>query len=68
MRPIPSASRAQGERTVLTGVLDGFLLLALVLRLRVRPRGAAFFEGRERDPLLPALREGEVFVAMCQQA
>ena len=63
MRPIPSASRAHGDRTALTGVLDGFLFLFLVPR-----REAAFFEGRERDPLLPALREGEVFVAMCGQA
>jgi hypothetical protein len=66
---MPRASRAQGERTVRTGVLDGFFL-ALVrrLRLRLRLRGAAFFEGRERDPLPPDLREGEVFVAMCRQA
>ena len=27
-----------------------------------------FLEERERVPLLPALREGEVFVAMCDQA
>jgi hypothetical protein len=67
MRPMPSASRAQGERTVRTGVFDGFFL-ALVLRLLVRLLGAAFFEGRERDPLPPDLREGEVFVAMCGQA
>jgi hypothetical protein len=67
MRPIPTASRAQGDRTVLTGVLDGFLLL-LWLLLRLLLRGAAFFEGRERDPLPPDLREGEVFVAMCGQA
>jgi hypothetical protein len=57
MRPMPRASRAHGERTVLTGVLDGFLSLVL-----------AFLEGRERDPLLPDLREGEVFVAMFRQA
>ena len=63
MSPMPSASRAQGDRTALTGVLDGFLLL-----LRLLLRGAAFFEGRERDPLPPDLREGEVFVAMCGQA
>ena len=65
MRPIPRASRAQGESTVRTGVLDGFFL-ALVLRLLLRE--ARFFEGRERDPPVPALREGEVFVAMCGQA
>jgi len=59
MSPMPRASRAHGERTVLTGVLDGFLLL-----LRSLLRGAAFFEGRERDPLPPDLREGEVFVAI----
>jgi hypothetical protein len=63
MRPIPTASRAQGDRTVLTGVLDGFLGL-----FRLLLRGAPFFEGRERDPLPPDLREGEVFVAMCGQA
>ena len=63
MSPMPRASRAHGERTVLTGVLDGFLLL-----LRPLLRGAAFFEGRERDPLPPDLREGEVFVAICGQA
>lgn len=62
MSPIPRASRAHGDRTVLTGVLDGFLLL---LRLF---REAGFLEGRERDPLPPDLREGEVFVAMCGQA
>jgi hypothetical protein len=65
MRPIPRASRAQGDRTVRTEVLDGFFFE--VLRFEVL-RGAAFFEGRERDPLLPALREGEVFVAMFRQA
>jgi hypothetical protein len=64
---MPRASRAHGESTVRTGVLDGFFL-ALVRRLRLRLRGAAFFEGRERDPLPPDLREGEVFVAMCRQA
>jgi hypothetical protein len=61
MRPMPRASRAQGDRTVRTGVFAGFLALVLV-------REAAFFEGRERDPLPPDLREGEVFVAMCGQA
>ena len=61
MRPMPMASRAQGESTVRTGVLAGFLDLAFF-------REAAFFEGRERDPLPPDLREGEVFVAMCGQA
>lgn len=61
MRPMPRASRAHGERTALTGVLDGFRFLFLFL-------GAAFFEGRERDPLPPDLREGEVFVAMFRQA
>jgi hypothetical protein len=65
MRPMPRASRAQGDRTVRTGVLDGFFF-ALVLRLLLR--GADFLEGRERDPLPPDLREGEVFVAMCGQA
>jgi hypothetical protein len=65
MSPIPRASRAQGDRTVRTGVFDGFFL-ALVLRFLFR--AAAFFEGRERDPLPPDLREGEVFVAMCGQA
>jgi hypothetical protein len=59
MRPIPRASRAQGERTVRTGVFAGFFALF---------REAAFFEGRERDPLPPDLREGEVFDAMCGQA
>jgi hypothetical protein len=54
---MPRASRDQGDRTVRTVVRDGFLL---VLRLFA----GAFFEGRERDPLLPALREGEVFVAI----
>ena len=67
MSPMPRASRAQGDRTVLTGVLDGFLL-ALVVRPLLRVPDAAFFEGRERDPLPPDLREGEVFVAMCGQA
>ncbi|MCD6021862.1 MAG: hypothetical protein K0R20_1572 [Actinomycetia bacterium] len=64
MSPMPRASRAQGDRTVLTGVLDGVRLLVLRRLLR----GAAFLEGRERDPLPPDLREGEVFVAMCGQA
>jgi hypothetical protein len=61
MRPMPRASRAHGDRTVRTGVFAGFLALAFF-------RGAAFFEGRERDPLPPDLREGEVFVAMWGQA
>ena len=65
MSPMPRASRAQGERTVRTGVFDGFLL-ALAFRRLLREAG--FFEGRERDPLPPDLREGEVFVAMCGQA
>jgi hypothetical protein len=65
MRPMPIASRAHGDRTVRTGVLDAFLL-ALVLRLLLLE--ARLFEGRERDPLPPDLREGEVFVAMCGQA
>jgi hypothetical protein len=61
MRPMPTASRAHGESTVRTGVFAGFFALVLF-------REAAFFEGRERDPLPPDLREGEVFVAMCGQA
>ena len=65
MSPMPRASRAHGDRTVRTGVFDAFFL-ALVLRLLLREAG--FFEGRERDPLPPDLREGEVFVAMCGQA
>ena len=43
-------------------------LFGFGLGFRLRFRGAAFFEGRERDPLPPDLREGEVFVAMCAQA
>jgi len=58
MRPMPRASRAQGDNTVRTDVFDGFLFFL----------DAALFEGRERDPLLPDLREGEVFVVMCRQA
>ena len=57
MSPMPRASRAHGDSTVRTEVFDGFLFFEGV-----------FFEGRERDPLLPDLREGEVFVAMCRQA
>jgi hypothetical protein len=53
MSPIPRASRAHGDSTVRTDVFDGFFFL-----------DAALFLGRERDPLLPDLREGEVFVAM----
>jgi hypothetical protein len=49
---------------VRTGVFAGFFGLGF----RLRFREAAFFEGRERDPLPPDLREGEVFVAMCGQA
>jgi hypothetical protein len=64
MSPMPRASRAQGDRTVRTGVLDGFFLPPV----RLLFRGADLFEGRERDPLPPDLREGEVFVAMCGQA
>ncbi len=63
MRPMPRASRAHGDSTVRTGVFDVFLRL-----LRLLLREAALFEGRERDPLPPDLREGEVFVAMCGQA
>lgn len=58
MRPMPSASRAHGESTVRTEVFEGFLFFLEVAR----------FAGRERDPLLPDLREGEVFVAMFRQA
>jgi hypothetical protein len=58
MRPMPRASRAHGDSTVRTEVFDGFLFF----------EGTFFFEGRERDPLLPDLREGEVFVAMFGQA
>lgn len=58
MNPIPKASRAHGDSTVRTEVFDGFLFFL----------DAALFEGRERDPLLPDLREGEVFVAMFRQA
>lgn len=59
MRPMPSASRAHGESTVRTEVFEGFLPFFLEV---------ARFAGRERDPLLPDLREGEVFVAMFRQA
>ena len=54
MSPIPRASRAHGDSTVRTDVFDGFLFFL----------DAALFSGRLRDPLLPDLREGEVFVAM----
>jgi hypothetical protein len=57
MSPMPRASRAHGDSTVRTDVFDGFFFL-----------DAALFLGRERDPLLPDLREGEVFVAMFGQA
>ena len=57
---MPRASRAHGDRTVRTGVFCGFFEAAFF--------GAAFFEGRERAPLLPARREGEVFVAIWRQA
>jgi hypothetical protein len=59
MSPMPRASRAQGDNTVRTDAFDGFFLFF---------REVAFFAGRERDPLLPDLREGEVFVAMFRQA
>ena len=58
MRPIPSASRAQGDSTARTEVFDGFLFFL----------DAVLFAGRLRDPLLPDLREGEVFVGMFRQA
>ena len=58
MSPMPRASRAHGESTVRTDVFDGFLFFL----------DAALFAGRLRDPLLPDLREGEVFVAMFGQA
>ncbi|MDQ4107998.1 MAG: hypothetical protein M3138_04210 [Actinomycetota bacterium] len=51
---MPRASRAHGDNTVRTDAFDGFLFFLAV----------AFFAGRERDPLLPDLREGEVFVPM----
>jgi hypothetical protein len=54
---MPRASRAHGDNTVRTDAFDGFFFLEV-----------AFFAGRERDPLLPDLREGEVFVAMFRQA
>jgi hypothetical protein len=57
MSPIPRASRAHGDSTVRTEVFDGFRFFL-----------DAAFEGRLRDPLLPDLREGEVFVAMFRQA
>jgi hypothetical protein len=58
MSPMPRASRAHGDSTVRTGVFDGFFFFL----------DAALFLERERDPLLPDLREGEVFVAMFGQA
>ena len=58
MSPMPRASRAQGDNTVRTDAFDGFFFF----------REVAFFAGRERDPLLPDLREGEVFVAIFRQA
>jgi hypothetical protein len=59
MSPMPRASRAHGDKTVRTDACDGFFFFF---------REVAFFAGRERDPLLPDLREGEVFVAMFRQA
>jgi hypothetical protein len=56
---MPRASRAHGDKTVRTDACDGFFFFF---------REVAFFAGRERDPLLPDLREGEVFVAMFRQA
>jgi hypothetical protein len=55
---MPRASRAHGDNTVRTDAFDGFFFFL----------EDAFFAGRERDPLLPDLREGEVFVAMFRQA
>jgi hypothetical protein len=57
MSPMPRASRAHGDNTVLTDAFDGFFFPEV-----------AFFAGRGRDPLLPDLREEEVFVAMFRQA
>jgi hypothetical protein len=58
MSPMPRASRAHGDSTVRTDAFDGFFFFPEV----------AFFAGRGRDPLLPDLREEEVFVAMFGQA
>ena len=58
MSPMPRASRAHGESTVRTDVFDGFLFFLV----------AALFAGRFRDPPVPDLREGEVFVGMVRQA
>jgi hypothetical protein len=57
MRPIPRASRAHGESTVRTEVFDGFLFAGFLF-------ADAFLAGRFRDPPVPDLREGEVFVGM----
>jgi hypothetical protein len=57
MSPMPRASRAHGDNTVRTDAFDGFFFPEV-----------AFFAGRGRDPLLPDLREEEVFVAMFRQA
>ncbi len=59
MRPMPKASRAHGDSTVLTDAFDGFFFFFL---------DVALFAGRFRDPPVPDLREGEVFVGMVRQA
>lgn len=57
MSPMPRASRAHGDNTVRTEAFDGFFF-----------REVALFAGRFRDPPVPDLREGEVFVGMVRQA
>jgi hypothetical protein len=57
MSPMPRASRAQGDNTVRTDAFDGFFFLEVAL-----------FAGRFRDPPVPDLREGEVFVGIVRQA
>ena len=58
MSPMPKASRAHGDNTVRTEAFDGFFFFLEV----------ALFAGRFRDPPVPDLREGEVFVGMVRQA
>lgn len=58
MSPMPRASRAHGDSTARTDAFD-----CLFFFLEV-----ALFAGRFRDPPVPDLREGEVFVAMFRQA
>jgi hypothetical protein len=58
---MPSASRAWGDKIVVTEVLSGAFFFGFVAALRL---GAGFLDARADDARDDVRREGEVFVAI----